>query len=758
VDEFVIAGHGLAEVPLHVRVVRWLDRYMDPLLVFLALATVPLLVAETANPGSGDRRVILVTNWAIYAAFAINFLLRLAVAKDRRAVLRELRWDAVIVIGQPILAFAEVGTAGLGTALVRLAAVLFRTISRGGVVKRTWRKVVDQPLKLLVGGVPLLLLLFAAIVYKAERSYGAGGSVHTIGEALWWSAATMATVGYGDISPRSPWGRIAAVMAMVAGIGAFSILTAKMAELLLASRDGSSRTHVDATDHTLLLGHSPKLHTILRQLIQANASRPSADVVVLSRHPRGEVERQIYAHVPEIRTSTTTVTCRTGSPSDVVDLGRTWPNLARAIIVLEDSATSTVTALMALLNGPQPPRPDAPIIAEVPSPGIARAVREAFGERVLVVEPQSLIARITAQSSRQPGLGIAYEDLLDFEGSEFYEVPIMPEAIGLAFGELLNAFPTCCPVGVVDGGGSLVLVPPMHRKVAHTDTLILLAEDESAVVFDGPSSVEASAPNDAEHSAAHSPERVVVVGWNEVGNRLLEEMDRALPLGSSVMVVVDRDTCKGPEGLTLQATLSIRSVASEEYPTVLTEGIGNGCDHVIILSERNLSADESDARSLLATLQARHALDSLPTGELGRSLVTQLLDEANVSLARQTSAGEFIVSERLTSLLMTQLAETPDLQRVFDQLLDPEGPELNALPIEWYTSAGVPVSFASLVESARLRGEIAVGLRLARYATQSERSFGVVMNPPKSIQTSFDPQDRLIVLTRRGEAAPEAER
>jgi ion channel POLLUX/CASTOR len=734
-------------VSLRVRTIRWLDRYMDPLLVFLALATVPLLIAETAHPRPGDRHIILVANWVIYAAFAVNFVLRLALAENRRVVLRDLRWDALIVVGQPVLAVAEIGTAGLGTALVRLAAVLFRTVSRGGVLKRTWRKVVDQPLKLLVGGVPLLLLLFAAIVLKAESSYGPGGSVHSIGEALWWSVTTMATVGYGDISPRSPLGRIAAGMAMIAGIGAFSILTAKMAELLLAARDGASRSHVDVAEHTLLLGRSAKLQTIIRQLVEANASRPHAEVVVLARHPRRDMEREIHAHVPELLRSTTSVTCRTGSPSDVVDLARVRPDLARAVIVLEETPTSTVTTLMALLNGTRRPHPAIPIVAEVPNPGTARAVREAFAERIMVVEPQSLIARVTAQSCRQPGLGLAYEDLFDFEGSEFYEARLMADAVGLTFGELLNAFPTCCPVGVVDSVGQLQLVPPMERRLSESDTLVLLAEDDSKIYFAGPGHVEAARAMEADSLPARSPERVLLVGWNNVGARLLDEIDQSLPPGSSVTLIVDRDTCTlPPDTVSLNANLVVELVHAEDYPSMITATIGHGCDHVVILAERNLPADEADARALLATLQARHALDGLPTNEFGRSLVTELLNEANVELARQVSAGEFVVSERLISLLMAQLAETPDLQRVFDQLLDPTGPELYARPISWYASPGQPTSFAAVVESARGRGEIALGYRLVRYTKDAQQSFGVLMNPPKAFTTQFEASDRLIVL------------
>jgi hypothetical protein len=342
---------------------------------------------------------------------------------------------------------------------------------------------------------------------------------------------------------------------------------------------------------------------------------------------------------------------------------------------------------------------------------------------------------------------LAYEDLLDFEGSEFYEAPLMAEAAGLSFGELLNAFPTCCPVGIVDSGGQVQLVPPMERRLSKSDTLVLLAEDDSKIYFAGPCDVEAARAAETDALPVRAPERVLVVGWNHVGARLLAEIDQSLPPGSAVTLVIDRDTCRlPPEGVAITAQLTVELVHAEDYPSMLAATIGQGCDHVVILAERNLPAEEADARALLATLQVRHALDRLPSNELGRSLVTELLDEANVDLARQVSAGEFIVSERLTSLLMAQLAQTPDLQRVFDQLLDPAGPELNARPIGWYAMPGVLTSFGAVVESARGRGEIALGYRLVRHAKDVQRSFGVLMNPPKSFATQFEASDRLIVL------------
>ena len=54
-----------------------------------------------------------------------------------------------------------------------------------------------------------------------------------MGDALWWAAATVTTVGYGDLSPGTTAARVAAVVLMVCGVSLFGLLTANVSAKFL---------------------------------------------------------------------------------------------------------------------------------------------------------------------------------------------------------------------------------------------------------------------------------------------------------------------------------------------------------------------------------------------------------------------------------------------------------------------------------------------------------------------------------------------
>ncbi|HVD24935.1 MAG TPA: potassium channel family protein [Gaiellaceae bacterium] len=58
----------------------------------------------------------------------------------------------------------------------------------------------------------------------------------TIGRALWWSAQTVTTVGYGDVTPEDTWGRLVATGLMILAFSFLSLLTGTVASLLVARR------------------------------------------------------------------------------------------------------------------------------------------------------------------------------------------------------------------------------------------------------------------------------------------------------------------------------------------------------------------------------------------------------------------------------------------------------------------------------------------------------------------------------------------
>jgi hypothetical protein len=118
----------------------------------------------------------------------------------------------------------------------------------------------------------------------------------------------------------------------------------------------------------------------------------------------------------------------------------------------------------------------------------------------------------------------------------------------------------------------------------------------------------------------------------------------------------------------------------------------------------------------------------------------------NRSLAEVTRTDDFIVSDRLISLMLSQVAENKELNLVFDDLFDPAGSEIFLKHAAYYVALDQPVNFYTVVEAARRRGEVAFGYRLKALANDASQAHGVVVNPDKSKLVTFGERDRIIVL------------
>jgi hypothetical protein len=166
--------------------------------------------------------------------------------------------------------------------------------------------------------------------------------------------------------------------------------------------------------------------------------------------------------------------------------------------------------------------------------------------------------------------------------------------------------------------------------------------------------------------------------------------------------------------------------------------------HVLTLSDVDrLTPVQADAHMLVTLLHLR---------EIGEqcghafSIVSEMLEEHTRQLAEVTRADDFIVSNKLVSLMLAQLAENREMAAVFDNLFDANGAAIYVKPVTDYVSAHRPVNFYTLVEAARRRGEIAIGYRVQADSTDAGRGYGIRLNPPKAERLSFTQSDRLIVL------------
>jgi voltage-gated potassium channel len=89
---------------------------------------------------------------------------------------------------------------------------------------------------LLIVAVAATLALSAAILVDFVDP-----GIGTFGDALWWSVSTVTTVGYGDVVPTSPPGRIAGVILMLTGIALIPVITSVVVSVLVSQRNKEAR-------------------------------------------------------------------------------------------------------------------------------------------------------------------------------------------------------------------------------------------------------------------------------------------------------------------------------------------------------------------------------------------------------------------------------------------------------------------------------------------------------------------------------------
>jgi hypothetical protein len=93
------------------------------------------------------------------------------------------------------------------------------------------------------------------------------------------------------------------------------------------------------------------------------------------------------------------------------------------------------------------------------------------------------------------------------------------------------------------------------------------------------------------------------------------------------------------------------------------------------------------------------------------------------------------------------LSENADLKKVYDVLFQAEGSEIYLKPVSRYVKTGVEMDFYTVTASAAELGESAIGYRTTALSWDSEKTYGIRLNPVKSDSVTFSPEDFIIVLS-----------
>jgi voltage-gated potassium channel Kch len=598
----------------------------------------------------------------------------------------------------------------------------------------------------------ILIIIAGAIITLLGITPEGGGSL-AFGEAVWESL--MRTLDSGTMGGDAGWGfRWVMLAVTLGGIFVVSALIGVLSSGLEGKLDElrKGRSLVLERDHTIILNWSASIFDIISELTIANQSRRRPRIVIMADKDKVEMEDEIAQKVPNLRN--TRIVCRSGDPTDLGDLGITSPQTSRSIIVVspesDDPDSRVIKTVLALVNDPRRREQKYQIAAEIRDGKNAELAQVVGGSEVQLVLADELIARIVVHSSRQSGLSAVYSELLDFDGSEIYTVE--QKAIeGSTFGDAMMAYDTSTLIGLTDHEGKVWLNPAMDTVIRPGMKAILIAEDDSAIqVTANPLNVDHSAIT--LHQRPDSPaERTLMLGWNRRGPMIAFELSRYVAPGSVLTIAGDTPELQEEVG----ALIISGSNLQVEYGIVDTssraalEGLDiPSYDHVLVLGySDHMDPQATDTRTLVTLLHLRKIAEAAGAHI---NVVSEMIDVRNRELAEVTRADDFVVSNKLVSLMLAQASENENIGAIFGDLLDEQGSEIVMRKADTYLELGQPVTFYTVTEACRRRGEVALGFVRKRAALEIDprNMGGVVVNPKKSEALTYETGDRIIVLAR----------
>jgi voltage-gated potassium channel len=209
------------------------DRRMR--LPIFASAILPLIV----TPGT-DNWFTIVVDVASWLVFLVDYVVH---ARHLEGYWRTGlgRFDLFVVVATApwfLLPGAHVGGFVVLLRLARLARLVMASRGAHRLFERLGR----------VAAVAIGVVFVASLVaYYAEHPVNP--EFATVGDALWWGIVTLTTVGYGDIVPKTPTGRWAAVIIMITGIAVLGLLAGSLASFFRPDHDENGAGPASTTQH-----------------------------------------------------------------------------------------------------------------------------------------------------------------------------------------------------------------------------------------------------------------------------------------------------------------------------------------------------------------------------------------------------------------------------------------------------------------------------------------------------------------------------
>lgn len=502
--------------------------------------------------------------------------------------------------------------------------------------------------------------------------------------------------------------------------------------------------NVIAQGHTVILGFNESTFVILKELIEANSNQKEKQaVVIMDDVDPIEMREQVNAFAKQHPHSRKTqIFCRNGSIYDKDDLEKCALVSSRSIIVNTQNDFDTTKAILActsILNE-HPEDSQSYTVAVVYDARNEDAAQIAGcdgreNDRLVMLPLQKTLARIAVHTSRQPGISKVFTEVFSYDDNEFYILdsdPSIDRFYGKTVQQINMMLRAAIAIGVFKTAEGVVIDCPDKVIFEKGDKLILLQDDDDDL------SVEDSEfkPTlyDGFKVRPYDKCTCLIIGARAITNDVLVEQPNYFSPGSLVVLADSR------ENIDKYLSGSIKQVFDQAGINFVIEEVDNIHtkkhidmlmskylpEYVLLLSSSEdadkLEDEDEDMIKVLLYLREFQRV----TGHKAYT-TSQFNSVKNQKLANVTGTDDFIISRHIAALLMTQISQTRELRKLFDELLQSDGFEFYIEKASGYVPTGVEIDMYSAITAVSRQQRIFVGFRQMTDGRFEEPR----LNPPK---------------------------
>ena len=309
------------------------------------------------------------------------------------------------------------------------------------------------------------------------------------------------------------------------------------------------------------------------------------------------------------------------------------------------------------------------VVAAVQHTENLAAARLAGGPHAQIIDADDIAVRLVVQSHRQAGLSTVCTDLLNFDGNEIY-MRAEPKLVGQTYARRAARVRPGLPDRPVPRRRHGLAQPGLGHEDPRPATRSSSSPRTTCwSAWPRPRPRSTPTRSSPRRSRPRLPDRTLLVGWNARARRIIELLDQLVEPGSTL------DVASAAEPDRSQVNPSVLALGFKVCQPTNRRSLEDDLDlgsyrHIIVLADDTVDPDHADDRSLVTLLHLRDIEVGLGDPY---TIITEMNDDANREVAQVTKADDFIVSNKLISLLITQLAENRHLHQVFAELFDPAG-------------------------------------------------------------------------------------